>query len=371
MQRQANGLDIDDSIEVLKGLPYKKGEYASRSWGHPWHSLVSYPSKLKPSIAYYLVQLFSREGERILDPFSGVGTIPFEACSQGRVGIGSDLSPVAFHATRAKLEPPTIEEATRQLWELEKYITDHKADVKPDVEEEIISFYHSETLREILAARQFFLLKKGANYSFVMACTLHILHGNRPYALSRRSHNIMPWPPKGPTIYKPLLRSLRDKVSRMLNTPPPMSFTRGEALQYDATKLTLKDETIDGILTSPPFYGNRDFLRMNRIRLWFCGWNYDTQKEMKSIFLEHEKDIRVYDSVFKEFHRLLRSDSVCVMHLGVVKDFDMAKELRPIAESRGFKTYEPIYEDTSALESHGIRDRGATAKHQFLIFRKM
>jgi hypothetical protein len=43
--------------------------------------------------------------------------------------------------------------------------------------------YHPETLKEILAAKKFFENTPGKYYSFLIACTLHILHGNRPYAL--------------------------------------------------------------------------------------------------------------------------------------------------------------------------------------------
>ena len=366
----ANGIEVEKSLGILESLPYKKGRYASRNWGHRFHFLLSYPSKLKPSIAYFLVQLFTKEDERVLDPFSGVGVIPFEACRQGRIGIGSDLSPVAYHATKAKVDPPTVEEIERQLRLLQRFVEENKSRVEMDVEEEIVPYYHSQTLKEILAAKKFFETNQEENLSFLIACVLHILHGNRPYALSRRSHNIMPWPPKGPTVYKSLFKSLYEKVQRMLKPGLPLTFVRGKALQDNVFKLSLGEETVDSIITSPPFYSNRDFLRMNRIRLWFCGWRYEMQNEMKSVFLEHQKDIGIYDGVFGEFYRVLKPDSLCIMHLGVVKTVDMANRLAPHAEKHGFEKLRTIYEDTSKLESHGIVDRGATQEHQFLILKK-
>jgi hypothetical protein len=56
--------------------------------------------------------------------------------------------------------------------------------------------------------------------------------------------------------------------------------------------------------------------------------------------------------------------------MGVVKTVDMAAKLTPYAEEEGFDVISTIYEDTRHLESHGIVDRGATQKHQFLILRK-
>jgi len=364
------GIDVEQSLRILESLPYKQGEYASRNWGHRFHFFLSYPSKLKPSIAYFLIRLFTVEGDKVLDPFSGVGTIPFEACSQGRIGVGSDLSPVAYHATRAKVDPPELRVVEVQIAALQKFIEENKIDSMIDVEEEIVSYYHPETLREIVAAKKFFESNTDSNLSFLAACLLHILHGNRPYALSRRSHNIMPWPPKGPTIYKPLVRLLREKVGRMIDQGLPLTYVRGQALRDSVFSLSIANESIDCILTSPPFYGNRDFLRMNRIRLWFCGWNYAFQNEMRSEFVEHRTEIGVYTGIFKEFYRVLKPDSLCIMHLGVVKRLDMAESLVPQAEKNGFKKLRTIYEDTSALESHGIVDRGATQKHQFLVLKK-
>src|SRR5580693_5696431 len=85
--------------------PFRAGHYAKRNWGGPLHSLCSYQGKLKPSIAHFLVLLFTSPGARVLDPLAGVGTIPLEARRQGRVGIASDLSPLAASVCRAKLEP--------------------------------------------------------------------------------------------------------------------------------------------------------------------------------------------------------------------------------------------------------------------------
>jgi hypothetical protein len=49
----------------------------------------------------------------------------------------------------------------------------------------------------------------------------------------------------------------------------------------------------------------------------------------------------------------------------------MALAIAPYAQAEGFEIVSTIYEDTSHLESHGITDRGATKKHQFLILRKV
>ena len=68
-------------------LPHREKEFAKRNWGHPLHSLCSCQGKMKPSLAAHLIRTFTVPGERMADPFSGAGTIPFEAArTASRVG---------------------------------------------------------------------------------------------------------------------------------------------------------------------------------------------------------------------------------------------------------------------------------------------
>jgi DNA modification methylase len=60
-----------------RDLPHQQAPFAARNWGHPLHSLCSYQGKMKPALAHHLVRTFVPPGGRVLDPFAGVGTIPF------------------------------------------------------------------------------------------------------------------------------------------------------------------------------------------------------------------------------------------------------------------------------------------------------
>ena len=90
----AGGL-VERAREFCDHPPYREDPYARRNWGGLLHSLCSYQGKLKPAIAHFLVDWFTEPGDTVLDPMSGVGTIPLEARRLGRTGIGNDLSPLA------------------------------------------------------------------------------------------------------------------------------------------------------------------------------------------------------------------------------------------------------------------------------------
>ncbi|TOC21177.1 hypothetical protein CGJ88_25735, partial [Vibrio parahaemolyticus] len=87
-----------------------------------------------------------------------------------------------------------------------------------------------DTFREILCARDFFIANhesQSADWALVMSCMMHILHGNRPYALSRNSHPITPYAPKGDFVYKNVIEKLWAKVNKSLNTEVNNQFIDG------------------------------------------------------------------------------------------------------------------------------------------------
>lgn len=370
-------IDVPRAISELQELPYKKGVMAGRHWGHQRHGICSFPSKMKPSVATTLVRLFSNRDSVILDPFCGSGSIVFEGALQGRKTIGCDLSPLATLITAAKIkaaESEAVFEVVNMMrGEIQRSARAAKLE---EMESEMLEFYHELTSREIIVARRILrkLTKGFENNSaglFVTACLAHVLHGNRPYALSRRSHNIVPIPPKGPRIYKSVVRAVTDKVERMLSFPLPDDFIQGQVYRSSAGELPISSESVDVVITSPPFLGTTHFLRQNRIRNWLVGWSYQKQEEMKSEFLEHDKDVSRYRDIAKELSRVLRPSGIAVFHVGVVKQKNMANMLVPRFLQNGFEVVGRVSEDVRSLETQGRVDRGSTHTHEFIVWRKV
>ena len=78
-----------------------------RLWGHSFHPMCSYLASFPAGLAHAFIARYSRPGDVVLDPFSGRGTTPLQACAEGRVGAGNDLNPFAHILTAAKVDPPT------------------------------------------------------------------------------------------------------------------------------------------------------------------------------------------------------------------------------------------------------------------------
>lgn len=375
-------------------LPYRERPFSKRNWGHPLHSLCSYQGKLKPSLAHHLLARFTRPGQTVLDPLGGVGTIAFEACLLGRRGISNDVSPVATTCAAAKLGRADPDRVERVLGKLEKALARRARGPRsslPALNGALESYYHPRTLEEIRRARAFFAAEgivpaPGAtpaagpaptadpSGALVLASLLHVLHGNRPYALSRRSHPITPFAPSGPTVERPLVPRLRAKVARALEAPLPAGFVPGLALHGDFRGLgaRLDAGSVDAIVTSPPFVGSTRFWLANWIRLWFCGWEpadfTETGRPAEFLEVRQRRSREVYSDFFEVAARLLRPRGLAILHLGATARVDMGRELEALA--RGFEVLGLFREDVGDVERHGLTDQGATLAHELLFLRR-
>jgi len=371
------------NYQIFKdSLPYKEYPYRSRNWGHKLHNLCSYQGKLKPSIAHFLVKLFTKEGMTILDPLCGVGTIPLEACLQGRIGIGNDISLLAYVNTFAKVCKPNYKKSLDEQNKFIQYIKknlvtkEEVSQLKFGYNRNISDYYHIDTLREIITARNYFKEIKSYNRerALLLASISHILHGNRPYALSRRSHNVTPLAPKGKFEYKSLIEKTREKIERTLKLSYPDEFIPGKVFNNDYVNLKniIPNESVDVIITSPPFFNSTRFYMSNWIRMWFCGWDKKDFEIKKDNYLETQqvKNIGVYEQFFKVCKKLLKQNGTLIMHLGKSRKYDMGKILSEIASINGFDIFGLFDENVSHCENFGIKDQGATRAHQFLFIIK-
>lgn len=383
--KQAERSFREAAVSFMSELRYRTPPYNGRNWGHQWHSLCSYHGKLKPSIAHLLVSEFTKPGQIVLDPMSGVGTIPFEACLQGRIGIGNDLSEMAYVVSRAKLERSDKEDVEKVLAALDAYI---KKGVKQKKHQKAIEaakdfgynktlreYFHEKTLAEIVVARSYFVGRIGeltSSECLVMAAFLHVLHGNRPYALSRTSHPLTPYAPTGEFVYKNVVEHIREKVASAYSGKVDFSsYERGRAILGDFALLPAKGVRADWIICSPPFADSIRFYMQNWMRLWLCGWEKSDFDAADERFLDvRQKDnFDLYIPFFKMAHAVLKPKGRIILHLGKTEKVDMARELMERARSYFNEVYSAD-ESVVDVEKHGVKDKGGTIAHQFLFLEK-
>src|SRR6185295_6117278 len=108
--------DLPVSLPALAIEPEWKAQ--QRLWGHSFHPMCSYLASFPAALTHAFIARYSRPGDVVLDPFSGRGTTPLQACAEGRIGVGNDLNPFAHLLTASKVQPATRPAATTRLTQL-------------------------------------------------------------------------------------------------------------------------------------------------------------------------------------------------------------------------------------------------------------
>ncbi len=257
------------------------------------HQLAPYIGKLKPVIARELLGQFTSSGDIVLDCFSGSGTIPLEAVMLGRRTLAFDTNPYAITLTRAKLEaPPSLEAANEQL---ARRLLDSQG--RPRYDQRKIplwvrKFFHPKTLQSAVRFADECIEKDD---QFLLACLLSILHHQRPGFLSYPSSHLVPYLrdrkfPKRqyPDMYteRELGPRLAAKLARTYKHGGKVDRSRVlQVGQIGVADLNL-DFEVDAIVTSPPYMNALDYVRDNRLRMWFldrCTVDYSPEPTERQI----------------------------------------------------------------------------------------
>lgn len=361
-------------------FPHQKAPYSSREWGGPAHSMCSYQGKMKPALAHHLLEVFTKVGDIVVDPFSGCGTIPFEACRMGRQGYGIDISRLGHILTLGKVGKSNFIKLEQFLAELEGFIKTYQLTVTDQASAAAIKFnsaipdyFHPETLREIIAARHFFLSKwdSGPEWALAYASTMHLLHGNRPYALSRNSHPVTPYKPTGLFEYRALMPRLRKKIERLKSEIDNTDRQFGGSAHGDCTTIwPTSIPMADVILTSPPFFDSTRFYMANWMRFWFSGWERNDFDVKPADYVETRQKINldVYLNFFSAARERIKDNGLLILHLGESRKCDMGIELSKRVDP-WFLVEDCFTESVRHCESHGIRDKGTVTGHTYLVLR--
>ncbi len=114
------------------------------------HSLheVSYRACFKPQLPRFFIERLTQPEDIVYDPFMGRGTTLLEASLLGRVPFGCDINPLSAVLTQGRLRPPFLTDVATRLQEID-------FGSSKEFPEELLTFYHPETLRQIVALKEY------------------------------------------------------------------------------------------------------------------------------------------------------------------------------------------------------------------------
>ena len=253
---------------------------------------ISYRACFKPQLPAFFISRLTREGDGVYDPFMGRGTTPLEAKILGRKPLGNDINPLSKVLISPRLNPPNI----RQIEERLRYINLETSEEQND---ELLHFFHSDTLKEIIALKEYFLRREVANKLDKVDEWIRMVAINRLTGHSSGFFSVYTLPPN-----QALSIERQKKINEQRNQIPeyraikPRILKKSKALlkdwpgddlsslngNRDSVLVTsdsrnvecIQNDSAQLVVTSPPFLDVIDYQGDNWMRCWFIGIDSST-----------------------------------------------------------------------------------------------
>lgn len=300
------------------------------------HSLheVSYRACFKPQLPRFFIERLTQPYDAVYDPFMGRGTTPLEAALLGRVPIGSDINPLSRVLLEPRLDPPSIAEITGRLSAIDW-------SAGSEFPEDLLTFYHPETLREICALKAYLARRVEGGALDRVDAWIRMVAVNRLSGHSRGFFSVYTLPPNqavSVAAQKKINADRRQIPPRRIVPALIVSKSRSLLADFDArTSLALRSVsdrrrllTADAadtpqiasgsvtlVVTSPPFLDVVDYAGDNWLRCWFCG--ITPESVMLTIARRTGEWRDAMTSVFCELHRVLASGGHLAFEVGEVR----------------------------------------------------
>ena len=272
------------------------------------HWIYPYKGKFHPQMIRALMNVIKiKEGETLLDPFVGSGTAVLEAQILGVNGIGIDISPLCVLISKVKTESVDV------IDEIKKYKDYYlfKKNSEEPSDERIKNFYK---VAEMMAHSD--QSRRGRNFdSSFVSDALKMIASVEDYGNAIKKHNL--------------------KIGKT------------KILKDDIRKIPLKDESVDGIITSPPYSIALNYVANDAHSLKALGYDLEKIKEDfigvrgtgLNKFELYDKDM---EKAYSEMYRVLRKDKYCVVIIGNVtfqgQEINTTQNVIDYCEKIGFKT---------------------------------
>lgn len=318
------------------------------------HSLheISYRACFKPQLPAFFIDRLSRPGDYVYDPFMGRGTTILESALRNRIPIGCDINPLSKILVAPRLNPPEIESLENSLNSLEFKKTPQTKD------EELLTFFESNTLGEIHELRDFIHSSEN-KVNTQIRDWVRMVSTNRLTGHSSGFFSVYTLPPNQATSLKAQKRinekrdqkpEYRDTKKIILKKSRSLfkKLTEDEkkllrSLNSNANLMTgsaddtpgIPDNSVQLVVTSPPFLDVVDYQGDNWMRCWFNG--IDAQAVPIWHINKPEKWIDHMAGVFKELERVLKPGGYVAFEVGDIRGGKILMEslALPAAASAG------------------------------------
>ena len=272
---------------------------------HQLHAIHAFAAKFPAMLPRYFIEGLSEPGERVLDPMAGSGSTLLEGWLLGREVVGVDLDPLARKQCRAKtawLAPERVQEAGIRMLERASGMAAKGQPLEVIRQEmsgatlDFIDYWFLPETQQELAALALAVREEGDSamrnlLEVLFSATIVTKSGGvsraRDLAHSR-PHRVADKRPRSP--FRMFEAQVRQAVKAFDETPREPGRS-GNFMAADSRRLPLADNSVDLIVTSPPYANALDYMRAHKFSLVWLGSQIPELGNLRGQYIGAERQI--------------------------------------------------------------------------------
>ena len=353
---------------------------------------ISYRACFKPQLPRLFIDLLTRKGDLVYDPFSGRGTTVIEAGLSGRHVVANDANPLSRTMTEPRFFPPDPAAVAERLIAIPRDSEGAAIDLS--------MFYHPDTEKEIVALRQYLLNRKAECRDDMTDRWIAMVATNRLTGHSKGFFSVYTLPPNQAVSrqsqqrinrkrmqtpdYRDTHKIILDKTKSLLRSLSPAEKKNLKRAGKTACLLTgdarstpdIQETSVQLTVTSPPFLDIVQYREDNWLRCWFNGHDEEAIGEQITMARNLDEWSGVMGSVFRELYRITCSGGYVAFEVGEVRKrtIRLEEHVIPLGISAGFTCdgvliNQQIFTKTSNI--WGVNNMASgTNTNRIVIFRK-
>lgn len=287
--KMANGEYTDYFRIIQKNITRSVNQYLT-------HWIYPYKGKFHPQMVRALLNIIGlKEGDKVLDPFLGSGTTAVEAKLLGVNCIGIDISPLCVLQSKVKTESIEV------IDEIEKNKENILNKIKPSLfNQEGKSFLEFINTLPNERTKNFYKMV------YLVAVSDNARRGRNFEQSFYRNLDLM-------------IKSVRDFQNIVKELDLKLGNT--EIKTGDARRLPIENESIDGIITSPPYSIALDYVSNDAHALKVLGYELlEIREEFIGVRGQGTKRIDLYNQdmmkSYEEMYRVLKPGKYAAIVIG-------------------------------------------------------
>lgn len=317
----------ESSLENLVKLLQSDLNFHNHKSNNSSHNFHSFPAKFPPQLPKFFIEKLTKPNEIILDPMVGSGTTLVEAYFLNRKSIGFDIDPLAIKITKVKTTPFNKNDLIKYCLRIynrakEDYINNKNKlidllniffDSKsrefidywflPETQLELISLLNQIKMIKEEKYRDFFdvifssiIITKSGGVSLALDLghtrphkikalldnNGNVIYGDQNFEISKKQFVTKTIKSSFEEFLKRCNQNIDSVIQQSVGFKPEIKFC-------DSQKLCLKDETVDLIVTSPPYASNAiDYMRAHKFSLVWFGYKIEDLTQKRNEYIGSE-----------------------------------------------------------------------------------